>query len=317
MVLAPRPEVVHGRERIGAPAVRMHDDEVHTDASLVRRLVAAQFPEWAALPIEPVAARGTDNALYRLGDEMVARLPRHAASVPALRKELRWLPILAPQVPLPVPVPLATGAPGEGYPFEWVVARWLEGAPAVPDRLADAHQTTLDLASFIVALRCIDATEGPAPGGRGGPLGPRDEPMRAAMTRLGDRIDAHAVAAVWEDALLAQPWYGPGVWIHGDLDARNVLARNGHISAVVDWGSMSIGDAACDVMVVWKMVPAGERETFRRTLGIDEATWRRARGWAISQSLIALGYYTHENNPLLVEEAWSWYREVVADHLTS
>jgi aminoglycoside phosphotransferase (APT) family kinase protein len=291
----------------------MHTDEVDIDIAIVRRLIAVQHPQWAALPIRPVAARGTDNALYRLGDAMVVRLPVHAASVPGLRKELRWLPTLAPRIPLPVPVPLANGVPGEGYPFEWGVVRWLDGEPAIPGRLADAHQTTLDLASFLESLQRIDATEGPAPGGRGGPLAPRDVPMRAAIAQLGDRIDARAVTAMWEDALRAPAWNRPGVWIHGDLDARNVLARNGRVSGVVDWGSMAIGDVACDVMVAWKMVPAGERKTFRRVLGVDDATWRRARGWAISQSIIALGYYTRENNPVLVGEAWGWYREAIAD----
>lgn len=291
----------------------MHADEVDIDVALVRRLIARQHPQWSALPIRTVAARGTDNALYRLGDDMVVRLPRHAVSVPALRTELRWLPMLAPHITLQVPVPLARGMPGEGYPFEWGVARWLDGEPATPDRLADAHQTTLDLASFILALHRIEATEGPAPGGRGGPLAQRDEPMRGAMAHLGEHIDGHAVRAVWEDALAAPAWDRPGVWIHGDLDARNVLARNGRVSGVVDWGSMAIGDVACDVMVAWKMVPAAERNTFRRELGVDDATWRRARGWAMSQSIIALGYYTRENNPVLVDEAWGWYREAIAN----
>ena len=291
----------------------MHADEVDVDVALVRRLIGVQHPQWAALPIRPVAARGTDNALYRLGEEMVVRLPVHAVSVPALQKELRWLPTLAAHIPLPVPVPLASGVPGEGYPFEWAVARWLDGELATPDRLADGHQTTLDIASFIAALSRIEATDGPAPRGRGGPLAPRDEPMRGAMARLGEQIDDRAVAAVWEDALGAPVWDRPGVWIHGDLDARNVLARNGRVSGVVDWGSMAIGDVACDVMVAWKMVPARERETFRRALGVDDATWRRARGWAISQSIIALGYYTRENNPMLVDEAWRWYRETIED----
>ena len=313
MVLAQGSEVVHGRERV-ATLPRMHADEVDIDADLVRRLVAAQFENWSRLSVEPVAERGTDNALYRLGHDLVVRLPRHAASVPALRAELRWLPVIAPHVPLPVPVPIASGAPTEDYPFDWSVARWLEGELATTVTLADAHHTASVLAEFIAALGRIDTRDGPPPGGRGGPLAPRDAPMRAAMTRLGDRIDVRAVSRLWEDALRAPAWEGPGVWIHGDLDARNVLARDGAISAVVDWGSVAVGDVACDVMVAWKMVAADERESFRRKLGVDDATWRRARGWVLSQSLIALGYYTEENNPLLVREAWRWYREVVADH---
>jgi aminoglycoside phosphotransferase (APT) family kinase protein len=291
----------------------MHDDEVDIHVDLVRGLIASQLPQWLDLAIEPVFPRGTDNALYRLGGDKVVRLPRHADSVPGLRTELRWLPRLAHHLPLEVPVPLATGVPEAGFPFEWAVYRWVAGDPATTENIADVHQAALDLARFIGALQRIDAREGPGPGGRGGPLAPREEPLRRSLATLGGNVDAAAVLAVWDDALRAPPWDRPPVWVHGDLDARNVLATTGRICAVVDFGMVATGDPASDVTVAWKMLPAGERATFRRTLAVDEATWRRARGWAISQSLIALGYYTRENNAVLVDEAWRWYRAVLAD----
>jgi aminoglycoside phosphotransferase (APT) family kinase protein len=260
-----------------------------------------------------VTTRGTDNALHRLGHDLVVRLPRHAVSVPALRKELRWLPVVAPHLPLAVPALLAAGVPGEGFPFEWAALSWVGGEPATPERLADQHAAMVALADFIRSLQGIDASQGPTPGGRGGPLAPRDGPMRAAMERLGERIDGRQVSAIWEDALGAPVWDGRGFWLHGNLDARNVVASDGRISGVVDFGSMAIGDPACDVMVAWKMVAAADRDAFRRALAVDEATWRRARGWALSQALIALAYYTPHNNPVLVDEAWRWYREVLAE----
>ena len=295
----------------------MHDDEVEIEADLVRRLIASQLPRWSSAPVAPVSARGTDNALFLLGDDKVVRLPRHAVSVPSLEREVRWLPLLASRLPLAVPVPLACGAPDETFPFPWAVFSWVNGEPATPDRLADARAAMVTLAAFIESLQAIDASEGPAPRGRGGPLAPREEPMRAAVGRLHDRIDVRLVAEIWEDALTAPIWDRRVVWLHGDLDARNVLASGGHISGVIDFGSMAIGDPASDVMVAWKMVAQAHREAFRRALDVDEATWRRARGWVLSQALIALAYYTPENNPVLVGEAWRWYREVLAEYLAA
>ncbi len=306
-----RPAQLHGGERLSA--TRMHDDEVEIDEDLVRRLIVSRHPAWSSLPIAAVLPRGTDNAAYRLGDELVVRLPRHAVSVGSLRKEVACLPRLAPWLPVEVPVPIATDEPAEGYPFPWAVLRWVDGVPATPDRLADAHQTALDLARSIAALQRIDASEGPSPGGRGGPLAPRDAAMRRAVATMAERVDGPAALALWEDALAAPVWAGPGLWIHGDLDARNVLARDGRICGVVDWGSCAVGDPACDVMVAWKMVPRGQRAGFRELLAVDDATWRRARGWVLSQALIALAYYTHENNRVLVDEAWRWLGEVLGD----
>jgi aminoglycoside phosphotransferase (APT) family kinase protein len=298
------------------PAEKMHADEVDTDAALVGRLLAEQFPHWADLPIEPVRPFGTDNALYRLGDDMVVRLPRRERTSGTLEKERLWLPRLAPLLPLAVPVPLAEGLPAEGYPFPWSVYGWLTGENATIERITDRSQLATDLAQFVAALQRIDPTGGPAPGEhnffRGVPLGMRDEGTRAAIASLSGRIDAGAVTVAWDEALQAPEWERPPVWIHGDLDARNLLVEEGRLSGVIDWGGLGVGDPACDVMIAWKVLSADTRDIFRTALSVDEATWARSRGWALSQALIALSYYTLETNPVLVREAHRWLAEVLA-----
>jgi aminoglycoside phosphotransferase (APT) family kinase protein len=293
----------------------MHADEVPTDASLVGRLIEAQFPRWADLPIEPVRDRGTDNALYRLGDELVVRLPRISQATLALDKECRWLPRLAPLLPLAVPIPLAKGVPTDGYPWDWSVYRWLDGEAATVEPIADLVQAASDLARFIAALQRVDSADGPPPGEhngfRGEPLAARDKGVRTAIAALADEIDVGAVTAVWEAALREPVWHRPPVWIHGDLDARNLLVVEGRISAVIDFGCLGVGDPACDVMVAWKVLSGDSRETFRAALSVDDATWVRSRGWALSQALGALSYYTLETNALLVREARRWLAEVL------
>ncbi|MDP9491111.1 MAG: aminoglycoside phosphotransferase family protein [Actinomycetota bacterium] len=281
------------------------------------RLLAAQFPEWTELPVEPVPYRGTDNALYRLGDDMVVRLPRRERTSGRLEKERRWLFRLAPLLPLAVPVPLADGMPAEGYPFAWSVYRWLEGEDATVQRVTDLSRLATDLAQFVSALQRIDRAGGPAPGEhnffRGVPLAMRDEAARASIASLSRQIDVSAVTAAWESALEAPEWERPPVWIHGDLDSRNLLVVEGRLSAVIDWGGLGVGDPACDVMVAWKVLSADTRDIFRTALTVDEATWARGRGWALSQALIALAYYTMDTNPVLVLEARRWMAEVLAD----
>jgi aminoglycoside phosphotransferase (APT) family kinase protein len=290
----------------------MHEDELDTDEALVRRLLVAQFPHWAELPIEAVPASGTDNIIYRLGDELSVRLPRRRGSrVEWLDKEFEWLPKLAPLLPRPVPSPVARGAPGEGYPHDWAIFNWLEGEDAASAPL-DLAGAAVDLAELLAALRRIDPTGGPRAGGRGGSLRPRDEGTRSGIAALGDLIDAAAVTAAWETALAAPEWDGAPVWIHGDLDARNLLVSDGRISGLLDWGALCVGDPACDVKVAWAVLDAETRPVFRELLEIDDATWARARGWALSQAMIALPYYLH-TYPVIVEQAWRWVGEALAD----
>lgn len=292
---------------------KLHEDELEIDTHLVQRLVAAQFPKWAALPLEPLPVGGTDNAIFRLGEELSVRLPRHEVSTGPLAKELRWLPQLAPHLPFAIPAPVAHGRPSAEYPWQWAVYRWLDGEDATVAPL-DLHRAAVDLAELIAALQRIDPADGPPPGGRGGPLAPRDEYVHAAIGALGDLIDAAAVTKAWDDALRAPDWDRPPVWVHGDLDARNLLVGDGRISGVLDFGSCCVGDPACDVKVAWAVLDAETRPLFRERLAIDDATWARGRGWALSQALIALPYYL-ETYPAIVEQAWRWLGEALADSI--
>jgi aminoglycoside phosphotransferase (APT) family kinase protein len=295
----------------------MHADELDVDVDLVRRLLAEQFPERADLPLEPVLPLGTDNANFRLGEELLVRLPRRRRTSVTLEKERRWLPRLAPHLPLAVPVPVAEGVPTAEYPFAWSVYRWLPGVNATVAPIADHVQLPANIAELVAALQRIEASDGPPPGEhnffRGELLAARDEAMRAGIATLRGQLDDDAVTAVWDDALAAPEWESPPVWIHGDLDARNLLVEDGRVSAVIDWGSAGVGDPACDVMVAWKLLPPDVRRVFRAALEVDDATWRRGRGWALSQAIGALAYYTEETNAVLVHEARRWLVEVLAD----
>lgn len=296
----------------------MHADEVDTDASLVRRLLSTQFPRWADLPIEPVASAGTDNALYRLGNDLAVRLPRIHWATGQVQKEHEWLPNLAPLLPLAIPVPEAMGEPGEGYPWQWSVYRWLDGENATLERLADASQAAIDLAGFVAALQRVDTAGGPLPGQhnsrRGVPLSERDSLTRAAIASLRGLIDTDAATSAWEAALEAPVWPNSPVWIHGDLQSGNLLATDGKLTAVIDFGCLGVGDPACDTIVAWNLFEAEARHAFRDTLHVDEATWARGRGWALSTALIALPYY-RTSNPVLAAIATHAIAEVLAEHL--
>jgi len=294
----------------------MHADEVPTSVALVRRLLAAQFPQWADLPIEPVPSAGTDNALYRLGDSLVVRLPRIHWAAAQVDKEQCWLPRLAPHLPLAIPVPLAKGAPGAGYPWHWSVYQWFEGEDAILDRLADPSQAARQLAAFITALQQIDPADGPPAGvhnsSRGVPLARRDAQTRVAITALDGALDAAATTAAWEAALQVPAWSGSPLWIHGDLKPGNLLAKGRRLSAVIDFGCLGVGDPACDLQVAWSFLSPETRRVFRAALQVDEATWARGRGWALSVALIALPYYRH-TNPVLAAISRRTLDQVLAE----
>ena len=294
----------------------MHTDEVDVDEALVRRLLKEQFPKLEGLPLARVPSDGTDNAIYRLGDDMALRLPRYPAAAGQAEKESEWLPQLAPHLPLDVPVPLAVGEPSETYPWRWAVVRWIRGDAAFPDRIDDPAQAAADIAGFVAALQAIDASKGPPPGdhnfGRGEPLENRDAEVRDALGRVGDDVDVAAATAAWEAALAAPVWEGPPVWIHGDLQSANVVARGGRPVAVIDFGALGVGDPACDVMAAWTFLPRGGRAVFRSELAVDDATWERARGWALSMGLIALPYY-RDSNPSFAQRAIGWIGETIDD----
>jgi aminoglycoside phosphotransferase (APT) family kinase protein len=290
----------------------MHDDELDIDAVLARRLLASQFPEWADLPLVPVLPAGTDHAIFRLGNEMSLRLPRREGIEAQAGLEQEWLPRLAPHLTLAIPEPLVVGEPDGSYPFRWAVHTWLPGEPAAAGRLRDPVEAATDLARFILALRRIDTTGAP-PAGRGKLLETRDEQTRKWLATLDGIVDSDAVAAAWDEALAVPVWYGPPLWVHGDLDSRNLLVRQGRLSGLVDFGGLGVGDPACDVGAAWKLFAGESRRRFRAELAVDDATWARARGHVLSQSLGAQSYYTLENNAVLVLAARRWLTEALAD----
>jgi aminoglycoside phosphotransferase (APT) family kinase protein len=296
---------------------KMHADRVDIDVALVGRLVARQFPQWAELPIEPVAISGWDNWTFRLGQDKSVRLPSAEGYAPQVDKEHRWLPSLAPHLPLPIPVPLAKGLPDEGYPFNWSVYRWLGGESATVERINDLSEFATALADFLTALQRIDPTGGPPAGPhsffRGAPLTVYDAETRRAVAALDGKIDADAVTAVWEAALEAT-WNGPPVWFHGDVAAGNLLVRDGCLAAVIDFGCAGVGDPACDLAIAWTLFSGKSREAFRAALPVDGPTWARGRGWALWKALITLVAHI-DTNPLEAKKARRVLDEVLADSI--
>ncbi|WP_390897469.1 aminoglycoside phosphotransferase family protein [Streptomyces justiciae] len=301
-------------------------DGVLIDTTLVRRLLTAQFPQWAHLPLAPVPQSGMDNATFRLGDELSVRLPRYAYWAGQVAREHRWLPKLAPHLPLTVSEPLEIGEPGEGYPYPWSVYRWLDGETATTEALADPVRAALDLAGFVNALKDIDATGGPGPeqsnAFRGVPLGdPRDSlaaearvrPKLEALAGTG-MVDIDAVTEVWEAALAAPAWHKPPVWIHGDLATGNLLMRDGRLSAVIDFGTLAVADPAVDLQPAWMFLPPQGRDAFREAVDADDATWARARGWALAGSLPVPDDPFFQQDPARVTAALDHLAQVVEDY---
>jgi aminoglycoside phosphotransferase (APT) family kinase protein len=267
------------------------DGRAGIDAALVKRLVASQFPQWSELPVTPVKVDGWDNRTYRLGHDMTVRLPTAIAYTPAIDKEDRWLPVLAPSLPVQVPVPLGKGVPGEGYPFSWSIRGWLDGETADADRIDDMPAFATSVAEFLLALQRIDPSGGPEAGAhsfyRGAPPAHYDEETRHCLSVLTGHLDTAAAGAVW-DAALDATWTGPPVWFHGDVASGNLLVRNGKLVAVIDFGTSGVGDPACDLVIAWTMFGGDSRDAFRQAVGHDSGTWARARGWVLWKSLLGL-----------------------------
>ena len=266
-------------------------DRTQIDAELARRLVDGQFPEWSDLPIHGVDLDGWDNRTFRLGSELSIRLPTGSWYAKQVEKEQRWLPRLAPQLPLPIPAPMAQGEPADGYPFPWSVYRWLDGEPAATASFGDPTRFATDLAGFLSALERIDAKDGPRPGEhnffRGGPLATYEGETLEAIEALGDAIPRDDALRVWEDAM-ATTWERGPVWVHGDVAVGNLLVRDGRLAAVLDFGSSGVGDPACDMVIAWTFLSGPSRDRFRAELGVDDGTWSRGRGWALWKALITM-----------------------------
>ncbi|GGT86838.1 aminoglycoside phosphotransferase family protein [Streptomyces violascens] len=291
----------------------MHPGQYPLDDDLVRALIAGQLPQWAGLAVERFPSGGTVNAMYRLGDDMVVRLPLVEGGASDVALEREWLPRLAPLLPTAIPEVVGFGRPAEGYPWPWSVYRWLGGTNPEAGALAEPSLLAEDLAGFVTAMRSIDLPGAPT-AHRGGTVGLLDTETRAAIEHLRalpqEGIDCDAVTAVWEDALRAPDWDGPPVWLHADLMPGNLLVDAGRLTAVIDFGCLGTGDPACDLFPAWNLLPADARQVFREAVDVDDATWNRGRARTLSQALIALPYY-RTTNPAMAHNARHVIRAVM------
>ena len=305
----------------------LHSDEIPIDAELVRLLVSRVMPANADAPVRRLASSGSTNALFRLGEELLVRLPRQPGGSETISKEARWLPVLGPLLPVPVPQVVAVFDPDCGYPERWSVVRWIDGAhPEVVDldTPIDPRREELakNLATFLDALRQVEiptvAVNNPdLQSYRGEPLATMDQGTRANIERcqcLGDfEFDLDAAEQIWVDAMKL-----PGAadrttprWYHSDLAAENLLVRDGALSAVLDFGGLSVGDPTVDLVVAWEVLDPPARELFRREIGVDEASWLRGRAWALSITLTIWDYWT--TMPLRRARCMAVGRNVLAD----
>lgn len=284
------------------------------DEALVRRLIAEQFPRWAELAVEPWPSGGTVNAIYRLGNDMVVRLPLTKGGANDVAMERDWLPRLVSRLPTAIPEVLGAGKPVEHYPWPWSVYRWLAGEHPRAGAVSEPVLLAEDLAQFVAAMRSVTLRNAPR-AYRGGPLASLDSSTRAAIERLhgipDEDVDCDAVTATWESALRT-PNRDEPVWLHADLMPGNLLVDNGRLAAVIDFGCAGVGDPACDLFPAWNLLPTDARKVFRETLDVDDTTWMRGRGRTLSQAVITLPH-RRSTNPAMASNARHVIRTVLAE----
>lgn len=256
--------------------------------ALVTQLIAQQFPQWAHLPITPVEFGGHDNRTFHLGDTMSVRLPSDQEYAAQVEKEQTWLPILAQHVSIQISQPIAMGQPSADYPFHWSVYRWIDGKS--PNNFVIDEQSlkviAAQLAQFLNEMHTIDSTGGPVTDRGGSPIVYDDEARSAIMT-LQNLIDTDTATAVWDKAISSR-WNQKPLWSHGDFSAGNILIKDNKLCAVIDFGSITVGDPACDLVIAWTFLTKESREIFRSLVNLDADTWARARGWALWKAMITL-----------------------------
>ncbi len=292
---------------------------VTIDVALVERLIARQFPQYAHLPVSPVANSGWDNRTFHLGTQLSVRLPSDPSYAPAVNKEQRWLPLLAKALPLPIPRPVGLGQPDSEYPSPWSIYEWLAGDIATSERVPDKTRLARDLATFLNALHKIDPADGPQPakypGARGSSLALVDSAVTRAVAdlqRSTPEFDRAAVEGIWQDALAAR-WTGNACWLHGDVAQGNLLVRDGRLSAVIDFGCAAVGDPACDTCIAWTFLDAAGRAALQQVLALDDHDWARGRGWALWKALIVVAGHI-ETNALEAASSATTLATLVADY---
>jgi aminoglycoside phosphotransferase (APT) family kinase protein len=298
--------------------VTLHENEIPVDETLVRSLLKAQRPEWAGLPLSPAGA-GTDNTMYRLGDDLLVRLPRTADNGKSVRKEQEWLPRLAPLLSCSVPEPVHAGTPTDAFPLVWSVYRWIDGDEAGPDTVRDWAVFGADLAAVVKELHCIDLMGATRADGlswyRGGSLGPCDQWISRCLdecrTSLGSELDVDTLERLWRAALALPEPSGPHVWLHGDLKPTNLLVWEGKLHAVIDFGGLSVGFPDAEHSTLWDLPPQARR-SYWDTFNLDDLTWTRARAWAIAVGVSGISYYWH-TFPAFVAECRARLQAILTD----
>lgn len=297
--------------------MRLTDDEVPVDEELVRTLLRSELPELAELPVADVGG-GTDNRMFRVGVSHVARFPRAPGKVSALEKELRWLPRLKPHLALPVPVPVLRGHPTQAHPLPWALLEWLDGDPGGSAAVEDWESFGSQVAAFVDSLHATELMgarrDGDLDWYRGGslrPLAPRVAASFAGVRAAGLDLDVDRLEGLWRRSLDLPDPVAPYVWLHGDLRPANLLTNGGRLSAVIDFGALSVGWPDVEHVVAWDMPPVG-RAAYRATLGVDALTWARARAWAVALSIGGVADY-RVRLPSLAGESVRRLRQVLED----
>ena len=270
--------------------------EVDVGPELLRMLLAEQHPDLAGEPVT-VLANGWDNVVFRVGGDLLARLPRRELGARLVGYEQRWLPVLAPQLPLPIPAPVRTGQPGLGYPWPWSIVPYLPGQVAADTPPADPAAAAASLGGFLAALHTPAPPDAPDNPFRGVPLADRTDTVMQNLAAVADQVDARAARRAWAVALAAPRWRQPPVWVHGDLHPANILVDRGQLSGVIDFGDLTAGDPAADLSVAWMLLPADCHQVFRDSAGASDASWARATGWALALGLVYLAHSA--DNPQL------------------
>jgi aminoglycoside phosphotransferase (APT) family kinase protein len=287
----------------------MPQAEVDVSVELVRQLLAEQHPDLAGLALG-VLANGWDNMVCTVGADLLARLPRRALAAELVAHEQRWLPVLAPRLPLPIPAPVRVGQPAGRFPWKWSVVPFLPGQVAALAAPVDLASAAVALGEFLAALHAPAPPDPPVNPFRGGPLAERAGRVAEHLGLIAGGSEAGAARAIWASAVAAAPWAGPPAWVHGDLHPANILVNAGRISAVIDFGDLTSGDPATDLSVAWMLFPAKERAVFWQAYGrADDDTRARARGWALSLALVFLAHSA--DNPLMARIGKHTFREVL------
>lgn len=281
----------------------MHPEQLAVSVETVRALVDAQFPEWRELPVRAVASEGTVNALFRIGDTLVARLPLVGADVDRTRTKLEAEAQAARELlgrtRFPTPEPVAIGEPGPGYPLPWSVQTWVPGTAAT---VADPSESTAfahDLAEFVRDVRAIETRGRTFSGrGRGGRLHDHDDWMETCFARSESLLDVPALRRLWAELRVLPRGPGGDAMTHGDLIPGNVLVADRRLVGVIDVGGLGPADPALDLVGAWHLLEAGPREAFRDDLRCDDLQWARGVAWAFEQAMGLVWYYA-ESNPAM------------------